>query len=57
MFPKVSLFNWEIIPKVKLVPEAQPKDTSGRRVLFLLSTLGSKHILMARCIAEGPNFY
>ena len=46
-----------IIPKVKFVPEAQPRDTNNRGVLFLLSTLGRKHILMARSIAEGPNFY
>ena len=46
----------EIIPEVKLVPEAQPRDTNNRGVLSLLSTLGRKHILMARSIAEGPNF-
>ena len=48
--------NKEIIPEVKLVPEAQPRDTINRGVLSLLSTLGRKHILMARSIAEGPNF-
>ena len=48
--------NIGIIPEVKLVPEAQPRDTNGRVVLFPLSTLGRKHILMARSIAEGPNF-
>ena len=45
-----------IIPEVKLVPEAQPRDTNGRVVLFLLYTLGHKHILMTRSLAEGPNF-
>ena len=49
-------YNKEIIPEVKLVPEAQPRDTNNRGVLSLLSTLGRKHILMARSIAEGPNF-
>ena len=44
-----------IIPEVKLVPEAQPRDTYGRGVLFLLSTLGRKQILMAQRIAEGQN--
>ena len=48
--------NKEIIPEVKLVPEAQPRDTNGRVVLLPLSTLGRKYILMARSIAEGPNF-
>ena len=48
--------NIGIIPEVKLVPEAQPRDTNGRVVLFPLSTLGRKHILMARSLAEGPNF-
>ena len=46
-----------IIPEVKLVPKTQPRDTNGQVVLFPLSTLGRKHILMARSIAEGPNFY
>ena len=49
-------YNKEIIPQVKLVPEAQPRDTNNQGVLSLLSTLGRKHILMARSIAEGPNF-
>ena len=44
-----------IIPKVKLVPEAQPRDTNDRGVLSLLMNVGRKHILMARSIAEGPN--
>ena len=45
-----------IIPEVKLVPEAQPRDTNNRGVLFLLSMLGRNHILMAQSEAEGPNF-
>ena len=49
--------NKEIIPEVKLVPEAQPRDTNGRIVLFPLSTLGRKHLLMALSFAEGPNFF
>ena len=40
----------EIIPKVKLVPEAKPRDTNNWVALFPLSILGRKHILMA----EGP---
>ena len=48
--------NKGIIPEVKLVPEAQPRDTNNRGVLFPLATIGCKHILMARSIAEGPNF-
>ena len=58
---KATVINWllcniGIIPEVKLVPEAQPRDTNGRVVLFPLSTLGRKHILMAQSVAEGPNF-
>ena len=52
----VEGYNIGIIHEVKLVPEAQPRDTNGRVVLFPLSTLGRKHILMARSMAEGPNF-
>ena len=40
----------------KVSAEAKPMDTNGRVVLFPLSILGRKHILMARSIAEGPNF-
>ena len=47
--------NKGIIPKVKLVPEAKPRDTKDRLVLFPLSILGSKHFMMAQCMAEGPN--
>ena len=49
-------YNKEIIPEVKLVPEAQPRDTNNRGVLSLLSTLARKRILMARSLAEGPSF-
>ena len=52
----VSVFNIGIIHEVKLVHEAQQRDTNGQVVLLLLSTLGRKHILMARSFAEGPNF-
>ena len=45
-----------IIPEEKFVPEAQPRDTNDRGVLFPLSMLGRKHIVMARSVAEGPNF-
>ena len=48
--------NNEIIPEVKLVPQAQPRDTNNRGVLSPLATLGRKQILMARSIAEGPDF-
>ena len=44
------------MPEVKLGPEAQPRDANNRGVLFLLDTYGRKHILIARSIAEGPNF-
>jgi len=46
-----------IIPKVKSVPEAQPRDTNDQGVLSLLMTVGRKHILMARSVAEGPNSF
>ena len=46
-----------IIPKVKFVPEAQLMDTNDQGVLSLLMTVGRKHILMARSIAEGPQLY
>ena len=49
-------YNIGIIPKVKLMPEAQPRDINDRGVLSLLMTVGRKHILMARSVAEGPNF-
>ena len=51
-----SYANKGIIPEVKSVPEAQPRDTNDQGVLFPLSTLGRKHILMARSMAEVPNF-
>ena len=64
----VSAHNWQynnvalsfqnnkgIIPKVKLVPEVKPWDTNNWEVLFPLSILGCKHILMAQSMAEGPN--
>ena len=47
--------NKGIIPKVKLVPEAKPRDTNDRVVLFPLSILGSEYFMMALCITEGPN--
>ena len=49
--------NKGIIPEVKLVPEAKLRDTNTCEVLFPLSILGCKHILMAQSIAEGPIFY
>ena len=49
-------YNKGIIPEVKLVPEAQLRDTNGRVVLFPLSMFGRKHILMARSMAEGTNY-
>ena len=39
------------------MPEAQLRDTNNQEVLFPLATVGHKHILMARSIAEGPSFY
>ena len=52
----VEGYNEGIIHEVKLVPEAQPRDNNGRVVLFLLSTLGRKHILMARAWLRAPIF-
>ena len=49
--------NKEIIPEVKLVPEAQPRDTNNRSILSALAAIGCKHILMARSGAEGPNYF
>ena len=46
--------NIGIIHEVKLVPEAQPRDTNGRVVLFPLSTLGRKHILMPEALLRAP---
>ena len=39
--------NKGIIPKVKLVPEAKPRDTNDRVVLLPLSILGSEYFMMA----------
>ena len=50
-----SSANEGIIPEVKLVPKAQPRDTNDQVVLFPLSMIGRNHILMARSMAEGPN--
>ena len=36
--------------------EEQPSASDHASVLLPLSNLGRKHILMARSIAEGPNF-
>ena len=52
-----EVINIGIIPKVKLMPEAQPRDINDRGVLSLLMTVGRKHILMARSVAEGPNSF
>ena len=49
--------NREIIPEVKLVPKAQPRDTNNLRILSALAAIGRKHILMARSVAEGPNYF
>ena len=50
-----SSANEGIIPEVKLVPKAQPRDTNDQVVLFPLSMIGRKHILIARSMAEGPS--
>ena len=47
----------EIIPEVKLVPEAQRRDTNNRRILSALAAIGRKHILRAQSVAEGPNYF
>ena len=46
-----------IIPNVKLVTEAKPRDAKRQVVLFPSSILGRKHILMAQSMAEVPNIY
>ena len=46
-----------ILHKVKLVPETKWRDTNGQVILFPLSILCHKHILMAHSIAEGPNIW
>ena len=46
---------WIIIPEVKLVPEVKLRDTNSRVVLFPLSILGCKHIVMAQSMTEGPD--
>ena len=48
--------NIGIIPKVKLVPEAQPRDTKYTEVIIAINYFNNKPILMARSFAEGPNF-
>ena len=37
-----------------LVPEAQPRDTNNREVLFILITMGCKRFIMVQSVAEGP---
>ena len=37
-----------------LVPEAQPRDTNSREVLFILITVGCKRFIMVLSVAEGP---
>ena len=49
-------YNKKIIPEVKLVPEAQPRDTNNRRILSALVAIGRKHNLMTRSVAEGTNY-
>ena len=44
-----------IIPEAKLVPEVHPRDTNDREVLFPLSLLSRKQIMMARTKAEALN--
>ena len=51
----MQIYDLGIIPEVKLVPVAKLRDTNYREVLFPLSILGHKHILMARSMAEGLN--
>ena len=50
------MVNMGIIPEVKLVPKMQLRDTNDRKVLFTLSILGHKHILVALSMAEAPKF-
>ena len=37
-----------------LVPEAQPRDTINRGVLFILITIGCRRFIMVQSVAEGP---
>ena len=57
MFTGLHHINKGIIPEVRLVPEAQPKDTNHIVVVFPLATMRHEHIMMTRGKAEGPNFY
>ena len=52
----LEVINWGMIPKVKLMPKAQPRDINARGVFSLSMTVGRKHILIARSVAEGPIF-
>ena len=53
--PQFNQINKGVILEVKLMPEAKPRDTNGWVVLFPLSILGRKHILMAQSLAKGLN--
>ena len=57
MFTGLHHINKGIIPEVRLVPEAQPKDTNHIVVVFPLATMRHEHIMMTRGKAKGPNFY
>ena len=37
-----------------LVPEAQPRDTNNREVLYILITMGCRRFIMVQSVAEGP---
>ena len=37
-----------------LVPEAQPRDTNNREVLYILITMGCRRLIMVQSVAEGP---
>ena len=43
--------------EVKLVPEAQPKDTNNSGILSALASIGREHILMAWSLAEGLKYF
>ena len=43
------------MPDGKLVAEMLPRDTNNREIFSTLASIGRKHILMARSVAEAPN--
>lgn len=51
-----ELYNMVILPKVKILPEEKPRDTSKLWRISQSSTLGHA-ILVPRGVVEGPIYY